>query len=147
MKEAIANVGVFNLMIIFLIILMFFFIGSLCYSKAYKVKNHIVNEIEKNGGFNSSDKDEIEGWLSEIGYKITTSPRSCPASYGSDMANSSSYEYCIYELTDSTSDVYSTRYKVIAYAYFDVPIIGGMIRLPVVGETKSITTITEGGNY
>lgn len=144
MKEAIANVGVFNLMIIFLVILMFFFVGSLCYSKAYKVKNHIVNEIEKNGGFNSSDKDELEGWLSEIGYKITTSPRSCPSVQDSDLVNTlGNYEYCIYKIDDSTSDVGSVRYKVIAYAYFDIPIIGGMIRLPVAGETKSITTINE----
>ena len=42
MKEAIANAGVFNLVIIFVIVLLAFFIGSLSYSKAFKTKNKII---------------------------------------------------------------------------------------------------------
>ena len=53
MKEAIANAGVFNLIIIFVIILLAFFIGSLGYSKAFKVKNLIVYEIEKDEGYDA----------------------------------------------------------------------------------------------
>ena len=47
MKEAIANAGIYNLVIIFVIILLAFFIGSLSYSKAFKVKNKIIEEIER----------------------------------------------------------------------------------------------------
>lgn len=47
MKEAISNAMIFNLIIVFVVILIMLFIGSLSYSKAFKVKNRIVEEIEK----------------------------------------------------------------------------------------------------
>ena len=49
MKEAISNAFVFNLIIVFVIILIAFFVGSISYSKASKVKNRIVEVIEKEG--------------------------------------------------------------------------------------------------
>ena len=49
MKEAIGNAALFNIVIIFVAILIAFFVGSLSYTKAYKVKNKIVEEIEKEG--------------------------------------------------------------------------------------------------
>ena len=61
MKEAIANAGVFNLVIIFVIILLAFFIGSLSYSKAFKVKNKIIEEIEKDQGYTIGVNDSTEG--------------------------------------------------------------------------------------
>ena len=69
MKEAIANAGIFNLIIIFVIILLMFFIGSLSYSKAFKVKNKIVEEIEKDQGYTSSTEARVEEWLGNIGYR------------------------------------------------------------------------------
>lgn len=47
MNQAISNALLFNLVIIFVIILIAFFIGSMSYSKASKVNNRIVEEIEK----------------------------------------------------------------------------------------------------
>ena len=51
MKEAIANVGVFNIMIVFVVVLLTLFVGSLGYIKAYKVKDYIINEIETDEGW------------------------------------------------------------------------------------------------
>ena len=45
MKEAIANAGIFNLVIIFVIILIAFFIGSLSYSKAFKVSCKAISSL------------------------------------------------------------------------------------------------------
>ena len=74
MKEAIANAGVFNIVIIFVIILLAFFVGSLGYSKAFKAKNKIVEEIEKDQaytiGINDSTETRVEQWLSKIGYRL-----------------------------------------------------------------------------
>ena len=63
MKETIANAGVFNLIIIFVTILLLFFVGSLGYSKAFKVKDKIVREIEKNQKYDESVKNDVEKWL------------------------------------------------------------------------------------
>ena len=153
MKEAIANAGVFNLIIIFVIILMAFFVGSLGYSKAFKVKNYIINEIEKNEGYDDSLQEEIDSWLSQVGYRLNAGVdrRNCPTVNGESAINNrqSDYQYCIYKFetsseTKNSSNVsakQSTYYRVIAYMYFDVPIINDLIRIPVTGETISFTTI------
>lgn len=49
MNQSISNALLFNIVIIFVIVLIAFFVGSLSYSKASKVKNRIIEEIEKYG--------------------------------------------------------------------------------------------------
>ena len=144
MKEAIANVGVFNLIIIFVTILLSFFVGSLGYSKAFKVKNLIVNEIEKNKAFNNEVSQEIEDSLSKIGYRMNTSNNSivCPIEDGQRAINqNSNYQYCVYEFRNTTGVKSATFYRVVAYMYFDVPIFNDLVNIPVRGETISFVEI------
>ncbi len=151
MKEAIANAGVFNLIIIFVFILLAFFIGSLSYSKAFKVKNKIIDEIEKEEGYNDNTVLEIDSWLKEIGYRVDPRDGSfnCPAvdkDNGILMEdNSSKYQYCVYKFDTckghDNKAICGTYYRVIAYMYFDVPIVGDLIKIPVNGETKTFTVL------
>ena len=171
MKEAISNAFVFNLVIVFVIILLAFFIGSIGYSKASKVKNRIVEEIEKEAEHSSDPenaytkaKAEIENWLafgsedgSGIGYRMNTkggNRTNCPSASevqsglpsGTKVTNvteTNDYEYCVYRIEkcdrdNARCDLY---YRVIAYMYFDVPVIGQFIQIPIVGETMSFTTL------
>lgn len=164
MKEAIANAGVFNIIIVFVIVLLSFFIGSLGYSKAYKIKNRIIDEIEKDGEYSESTQYNIENWLSEIGYRFNNDLSfSCPSQEyngGSveTINNSSDFQYCVYKFDNCAGDrdsetgkcskpKASVYYRVIVYMYFDVPIINNLIRLPVVGETKSFVEINGQEGY
>ncbi len=149
MKEAIANAGVFNLIIIFVTILLLFFIGSLSYSKAFKVKNKIIDEIEKNQVYDEDVSQSIDNWLGEIGYRYnsSTSLWSCPKSNnGGILVNkASNYQYCVYEYIDSnkTRDINGRYYRVIAYMYFELPILSDLIKIPVMGETvRFVDSIT-----
>lgn len=154
MKEAIANANVFNLIIVFVIILMAFFVGSLGYSKAFKVKDMIINEIEKDQCYgpdekscNFNTKDRIETSLSEIGYRVkgavdNRSDCSKLVENGELVSTSSNYEYCVFKIVENTGARSATRYKVISYMYFDVPIISSLLKIPVVGETISFNEIT-----
>ena len=153
MKEAIANAGVYNLVIIFVIILLAFFIGSLSYSKAFKVKNKIIEEIEKDQayttGVNNSTEDRVEEWISNIGYRINTGNTrntvNCPKVTGNGgeegklVNTDGDYQYCVYEfdtcVPGSDKAKCGKYYRVTAYMYFDIPIIAGLLRLPVSGET------------
>ena len=164
MKESIGNAILFYIIITFVVILIMFFVGSLSYSKAYKVKNKIIEEIEKEETYNSAAVDEIEAWLAGggtngkgIGYRHNTGSLNnrgnCPASdsalvslpTGAKLVNkSSNYEYCVYEI-DTCANGREGRcgkyYKVVAYMYFDLPVIGDMIKIPVSGETMIFTQI------
>ena len=160
MKEAIANAGVFNIVIIFVIILLAFFVGSLGYSKAFKAKNKIVEEIEKDQGYtigiNDSTETRVEQWLSKIGYRVNTgnskNSESCPSkasgnggASGKLINSNGTYQYCVYEFDtcnkDSDKAICGKYYIVITYMYFDVPIISGLLKLPVTGETMIFNEI------
>lgn len=155
MKESIGNAMLYYIIITFVVVLIMFFIGSLSYSKAYKVKNKIVEEIEKEETYNQNAIDEIESWLTGggangkgIGYRHNTGSLNnrgnCTDTKGTLVNQSSNYEYCVYEI-DTCANGREGRcgkyYKVVAYMYFDLPIIGDMIKIPVSGETMIFTEI------
>jgi len=99
MNQSISNAMLFNMAIIFVAILLAFFVGSLSYSKASKVNNRIIEEIEKYGeaaGENqakidsaySDAYDNIISWLQHgdeahetgIGYRqVRGAKRPCPS--------------------------------------------------------------------
>lgn len=159
MKEAIANAGIFNLVIIFVIILIAFFIGSLSYSKAFKVKNKIIEEIEKDQayttGVNNSTEDRVEEWIGNIGYRVNTGNTrnsvNCPTVTGNGgeqgkLVNSDGdYQYCVYEFDTCTVKSDKAKcgkyYRVTAYMYFDIPILSGLLKIPVSGETMIFNEI------
>ena len=137
MKDAIGGGLLFNLVIIFVVAIVVLFISSLAYSKAYKVKNRIIEIIEKYGYYDSNSESdvakEIQQDLALIGYP-TTITRECPAG----NLNGSSYRYCVYkkETKDAKEKDYSYYYEVVTYVYFDFPIIEDILQLEVKGETK-----------
>ena len=163
MKEAMSNAAIFNLIIIFVIILIAFFVGSLSYSKAFKVKNKIVEEIEKEAEYTddpqnaySRAKDEIETWLTSgndgigIGYRMNGNPtnNNCntftvPDGTVKNVTDTNDYEYCVYLITQGSEndDFQTVYYRVVTYMYFDVPIVEDLIRIPVTSETMSFTKV------
>lgn len=144
MKEAIGNAFVMGLVITFIIIFIIFFAGSTSYTKAFKVKNKIIEILEKhddvlNGsstdsGILSDDvEDEINAILSEIGYRISMNQNDCPPRNEKQaVSTETNYDYCIYEYRTSKG-VY---YGVTAYIYYQIPLIGTELKFPVYGETK-----------
>lgn len=152
MKEAIANAGVFNLVIIFVVILLAFFIGSLSYSKAFKVKNKIIDEIEKDQGYDAVTQENIETWLSDIGYRVKDDSWDCPVTEtgsggvtAKNVSDSNKYQYCVYEFDTCSLNTDNAKcgkyYRVISYMYFDVPIISQLLKIPVYGETVTFMTL------
>ncbi len=158
MKESIGNALLFYIIITFVIILIAFFVGSLSYSKAFKVKNRIIETIEKEEGFTANAKTEIDEWLkagengkSGIGYRVNTNggnanSTNCATVDGGTLVNpASNYQYCVYELTSCGKKADEARcgkyYRVTTYMFFDVPVIGDMIKIPVSGETKTFVKI------
>lgn len=145
MRGAIGNAMVMNIVITFIILTTAFLVGSMSYSKAFKIKSKMIDIIEKydgdfdnivdsaGSGNKSKIMSEIEEMLGETGYRTSTA-NTCNAG---NIAESSNYDICIYEFP--ASGARGPHYKVVAYMYFDFPIIGDMIKIPVSGETKSFS--------
>lgn len=139
MREATGQTGLMNIMLFIIGIIIVVLTSSIAYSKAFRVKNKIIDIIEKNGEYNSDARSEIDATLTELGYR-TTSPNEYTLNckkidgYTLDATVYPNHLYCVYKSDKSTTEQY--YYKVIAYMYFDLPIIGAYIKIPVSGETK-----------
>lgn len=150
MRGAIGNAMVMNIVITFIILTTAFLVSSISYSKAFKVKTKIIDIIEKyDGDFNkTSNKEsvitsEINQFLGQTGYRTTsaTAKGNCNKYVDSSketlMGTTSSYDICIIQKNNNSSTYHGPYYKVVVYMYFDFPIIGDMIKIPVSGETRS----------
>lgn len=136
MKSATGNALLMNIIIIFLVAVMFLLVTSISYTKAFRVKNRIIDIIEHhNGDFSTGDiQTNINTSLSSIGYRYNNG-KECPEMEGVSEENTytgTDYLYCIYTYNSNRGKYY----KVIAYMYFDFPVIGDYIEIPVYGETK-----------
>jgi len=143
MRESMSNSIIFNIIITFVGIVIALLIGSLSYSKAFKVKNRIIEIIEKHEKYDITVRQEIDEMLSSIGYRVASNGKqNCPTKTGATIINvfSSSYRYCIYQY-DTGINGRGRYYGVLAYMYFDIPVIGDRLEFPVYGETKIIYDI------
>lgn len=153
MKESMGNALLFNIVIFFVIILIGFFIGSLGYSKAFKVKNKIIEEIEKEGeaadtveetanAYNENTIAEINNWLkggtsrngqtlntTGVGYPLNTNGGKntstfCNGKEGKLVSRTNDYEYCVYLMEDRVDkDHVYYYYRVVTFMYFDIPVV------------------------
>lgn len=146
MREAIGSAYIVNFIIIFIVIFMLFFIGTLSYTKAFKVKNKILNVIENHEGnienasgqLTQSSEYEINSHLKDIGYRVsdkTTCEVKGRFSNATPVGKTgtTTYRYCIYRFNNSKGKYYG----VVAYMYFEIPLIGVKLEFPVYGETRT----------
>ncbi|MBE6144779.1 MAG: hypothetical protein E7169_04320 [Firmicutes bacterium] len=137
MKESISNSYIFSIVIIFVGIIIVLLIGSLSYSKAFKVKTKVISIIEKHREFNNAAKTEIESFLKTSGYTVTRSNNygSCPNVNGAEAINTTkNYDYCVYRF-DTVKGPY---YRVTVFISFDFPVLSSYLRIPMSGETRVI---------
>ena len=138
MKEALGTSFVFNMMMIFIGVLIAIFVGSLAYTKGFKVRNKIIDIIEKYEGFTVSAEEEINESLASIGYQVRNSTNdTCKVrkSGGTDVSGvKKDYDYCLYEYNTSRGKYYG----VTVFIHIDVPLIGGLINIPLYGESRLV---------
>ena len=146
MRDAVGGSLLLNIVVIFTSIVILFFAGIMAYSKAYKIKNRIIEVIEKNEKYDVGVHDIIYGDLKRSGYLFATSDQ-VDEKCGDANLNKFEYLYCVYlkscDEKDATGNCVGQRhYEVVTYIHFDVPVIGDMLTFEVKGETKML-----GKNY
>lgn len=152
MREAMGNSFIVNLLMVFLGVMSALLIGSVSYSKAFKVKNRIIYTIEKYGGWDVYTQDghnvvkaEIEANLKEIGYPLVLSNPfigGCPSRAGAELkyggnsggSTANTYHYCVYKYQSEKGEYYG----VTTFMHFDIPLLGNYIEFPVSGKTKAL---------
>lgn len=134
MREATGNALLVMMMTSIIAIIMIFFVGSISYSKSYRIKNYIINQIEENRGWTQEIKNNVNDYLKEAGYNVRRSNTTCENDTKCGQAlldTAGGYNYCVYSCSNGK------YYKVITYMKFDFPVIGNSLKFPVKGETKT----------
>ncbi len=148
MKESISTSYLFMAVIIIIGLCAIVIIGGLSYSKAFKIKNRMIEIIEKYKGYNSETEADIEQLLNETGYPVQRNRDwSCPKGRGEDATglnsdeegvssinNVDNYKYCIYQY----KTIRGYYYSVVTYMPIELPMIGDFLKfeIPIYGDTK-----------
>jgi hypothetical protein len=134
MREGFGSIFLYNLIIIFIILVFAFLAGTLTYYKAFKVNNVIISAIEKYEGYNKLSNEEINRKLNILGY-TRASNETCPKKNNANaMKNiSGMYNYCVYEFSEKSN---FRSYGVITFITIDIPLINSILKIPVYSKTK-----------
>lgn len=141
MRESIGGAWILGIVMTFIVLFASFLAISINYSKAFKVKNNVVDLIEKNEGMTNQAVSDIYSYLQSEGYILKGK---CNSGYtGFDMSGKSSGTdkslYCVKKNT-ITEDVALEKayYSVEVFFRLDLPIFGDIFTFKVSGETMSI---------
>lgn len=157
MSGPVGHTFMYNIIIIFVVIVFAFLSGVMSYYKAFKVNNRIISSIEKFEGYNALSVPEIRKNLETLGY-MSADPNwlntSCKQNYKgmapvAEPANaelSKVHRYCIYIRPDTDSgrlehNQYYT-YGVLTYMTLDLPIVN-QIKIPIFTRTNRIYKFTK----
>lgn len=147
MRQAIGSVPTYNIILVFIAITFGFLSATLSYMKAFKVNSMIAKSLESYEGYNKFSNKEIEKNLTTLGYRIGDD--TCPIRDGKspvDAIAGKNHVYCLYELPyysngNGSSSKYF-NYGIVTYIYFDIPVIGGTIKIPIYSESEKIYNYT-----
>lgn len=150
MREAIGGGWIMGFIAMFIVIFTSYLAISVNYTKAFRVKNRIINIIEENEGFSESSnnlnnpniysirnsnktEDKIYAYLYDLGYSYNISESSCKT--GNMDGKLFTRGYCIQKICSNQGGAY---YKVRSFIDFTVPIVNLHVSVPINGETKVI---------
>jgi len=154
MREAIGGTWLFGLVLTFIVFFASFLAVSINYSKAFNVKNNIVDLIGKYEGNNNCAREKINDYLRDVGYLV---PGKCPEKNaivagvinpydyigydinGNQVSSGQEAHYCISsDAVDDNVTLEKKFYRVIVFFKLDLPLVGDLTTFKIKGETESI---------
>lgn len=180
MKEGISYSFLLNIIILFIFVCAAIITGIFSYYRAFRAGTMIVNEIEKFEGFNCVSAESISQKLSGVSYNLPfdvnckTGETNCVTdvgknykvySYNLDASSSTPDSVEKIEIGDFSYDGASSiscdgnmctmsskyQYGVYTYMYIDLPIVSGLVRIPIFNKTRvmidqrSLSSVKSGG--
>ena len=150
MKESIGTSYLFQIVVVFVLLFTGYLCLSINYARSYAVKNNIVNNIEREKGFNDTTRAKISKYLSRVGFK---SIGKCPNDYAAYDANGT-YQgdgkkgvYCVQKVVTSAKhdDLPEKKYyRVVVFYKLDLPIFGSIFSFNNIGDTYQMGVKNQG---
>ena len=138
MRESIGGAWILGIVMTFIVLFASFLAISINYAKAFKVKNNVVDLIEKNEGMTDNAVSDIYGYLQSQGYILKGK---CSAGYkGFDKNGDTTTDalYCVKKNDVNDTAINKAYYSIEVFFRLDLPIFGELFTFKVSGETMSI---------
>lgn len=141
MRESIGATWIYAIVVV----LIFLFSGYLAFSinrsRVIKVKNEIMNIVERANGNSRAARRKINEYLADVGYRSTGN---CEVGDGyntsSTTATGTNTMYCIQEIpmqSGSTGEtVESSYFHVTVFFQLDLPVVSQLFNFDISGDTK-----------
>ena len=160
MKEAVGGISLFNIVIVFVLLFAGYISMSINYSKAYNVKNEIINIIRNQGGVcTSSTRDsencyifaeQIASYFNEANYRSTgqcnTNDDDGWVGYNREgLVDNNNSAFCVKAIRAETNSELPNAlyYQVKVFYQLDLPVISSMFSFDIYGETGRIYSPNE----
>ena len=149
MREAVGSYFLTTIFIIFIVL----FTGYMCLSinmnKAYKVKNEIINIIQKNNGLDGNSLSQIQDFMTKVGYRTTGN---CDTKDGDGYSITGSSKtsnravFCAKQMITEYEGESHTKVQFPKVAYYqvkvffsiDLPIVRQFFTFGLKGSTKKL---------
>lgn len=142
MREAIGGTWLFGLVITFIVFFASFLAVSINYSKAFNVKNNIVDLLSKYEGNNSAARQKIGDYLSDVGYLVTGRCEEGYTGYNLDGeavgAGQKAYFCVACDKVERTANLDKQYYRAVVFFKIDLPLVGELTNFKIKGETEAI---------
>lgn len=167
MKNAISNVWLLGMIVLFILMFSGYLAVSISYSKVFKIKNEMLTIIEKHDGITNKTGKSMEskvksgttvtgnfGTLQTINLFLLGSSYNtkgtCPAGYCGvdDLAynkkvsyskNKGKYYYCFRKEKMWGAENDAAYYDVVVFYKFNLPVIGDILTFEIDGKTSKIS--------
>ncbi len=151
MRESIGGFTLFNIVIVFVLLFAGYISMSINYSKAYNVKNEILNIIRNQEGVCTSATpdsnncynfaNQIADYFTEASYRSTGECDNGWVGYNREgLVDNSNPAFCITAVRANTNSELPNAlyYKVKVFYALDVPLISSLMDFSIEGETGRI---------
>lgn len=146
MRQSIGGAWIFGLVTVFILLFTAYLAVTINYSKVFKVKNDVVDIIEKEEGltFRESAADPgtiqaIDRYLSSSSYNNYGNCNTDDGWYGGLTDGKGKYQYCVKKINSfDENEKQKAYYKVRLFFTLDLPVFGSFFTFGVTGETLNI---------
>ena len=148
MREAVGGTVVLNVALIFIVLINGYLAISVQYTKAFRVKNQIINIIEQYEGYTPAAQDVIGDFIWEARYHPGVNTVTCP---DGSLPTPPGHLYCVERISAMTVGPNSggNVYRVTTFLSLQLPFVGQLMEtatgfngIPIRGETKLVFSNT-----
>lgn len=147
MRSTIGGTWLLGLMIVFIMLFVGFIVLTINYSRTVRIKNEMIDMVEKYEGLNSESIELVNNYLRYTGYDVegvcVTEGESETGVYGSlDLTGTNleparegvRYYYCIKKYDGANTSNY---YQITIFYKFNLPVIGNTSGFTIKGSTSN----------